>query len=82
MIKLNYKVYTLDQVADILQFNIERVIELVVNGKIPVFNRDLGHFVEKVENDNETKKEEEKIATEILMNKSDVVNIIDYDLPF
>lgn len=32
MIKLNYKVYTLDQVADILQFNIERVIELVVNG--------------------------------------------------
>ena len=34
MINLNYKVYTLDQVADILQFDIERVIELVVNGEV------------------------------------------------
>ena len=34
MFKFNYKVYTLDQVADILQFNIERVIELVVNGEL------------------------------------------------
>lgn len=34
MSKLNFKVYTLDQVADILQFNIERVIELVVNGEL------------------------------------------------
>lgn len=33
MFKFNYKVYTLDQVADILQFNIERVMELVVNGE-------------------------------------------------
>ena len=34
MINLNYKVYTLDQIADILQFDIERVIELVVNGEL------------------------------------------------
>ena len=68
---------------DVYSLKTADYLELVVNGKIPVFNRDLGHFVEKVENDNETKKEEEKIATEILMNKSDVVNAIDdEDLPF
>lgn len=41
-------------------------LELVVNGKIPVFNKEKGTYVEKVEFDNEAKKAEEEAATEIL----------------
>lgn len=56
-------------------------LELVVNGKIPVYNRDFGKYVAKAENDAEQKKAEDEAATEILkenyvlqnnMNISDV----------
>ena len=55
-------------------------LELVVNGKIPVYNKELGKFVEKTEFDAEANKTEEEAATEILKenyttNKAhDVVN--------
>lgn len=65
-------------------------LELVVNGKIPVYNRDEGRFVEKTEFDAQAKKAEEEAATEILMEnytKNEVVNTdnnveIEEDLPF
>lgn len=64
-------------------------LELVVDGKVPVFNRELGKFVEKTENDKEQQRIEETIASEILANKNvDVVNndnvnnVAEDDLPF
>ena len=64
-------------------------LELVVDGKVPVFNRELGKFVEKTENDKEQQRIEETIASEILTNKNvDVVNndnvnnVVEDDLPF
>lgn len=52
-------------------------LELVVNGKIPVYNKDMGKFVEKTVLDKEAQKAEEEAANEILMEsygkiKSDV----------
>lgn len=41
-------------------------LELVVNGQIPVYNRDLEKYVAKVESDVELKKAEEEAASEIL----------------
>jgi hypothetical protein len=41
-------------------------LDLVVNGKIPVFNKEKGTYVEKVEFDTESKKIEEEAATEVL----------------
>lgn len=41
-------------------------LELVVNGKIPVYNKELGKYVEKTEFDTETKKAEEAAAAEVL----------------
>jgi len=70
-------------------------LELVVNGKIPVFNRELGKYVEKTEFDSNVKKLEEEAASEVLkenyvtstseiINKEfeNVGNEIDDDLPF
>lgn len=47
-------------------------LELVVNGKVPVYNKELGKFVEKVEFDTEQNKIEEEAATEILKEKHNV----------
>ncbi len=47
-------------------------LDLVVNGKVPVYNKELGKFVEKVEFDTEQKKIEEEAATEILKEKHSV----------
>ena len=41
-------------------------LDLVVNGKIPVYNKEMGKFVEKTENDVQQKKIEEEAANEIL----------------
>lgn len=41
-------------------------LELVVNGKIPVYNKEEGKYVEKTEFDTETKKAEEAAAAEVL----------------
>jgi hypothetical protein len=41
-------------------------LELVVNGKIPVFSKEKGTYVEKTEFDTEAKKAEEEAATEVL----------------
>ena len=41
-------------------------LELVVNGKIPVYNKELGKYVEKTENEVQQKKIEEEAANEIL----------------
>ena len=41
-------------------------LDLVVNGKIPVYNKEMGKFVEKTENDVQQKKIEEDAANEIL----------------
>ena len=66
-------------------------LELVVNGKIPVFSKEKGTYVEKVEFDTEAKKAEEEAATEVLKenyvsaNNTEVVNNAvdgDDDLPF
>lgn len=66
-------------------------LELVVNGKIPVFNKESGKYVEKVEFDAEAKKAEEEAATEVLKenyipteNTEIVNNSVDSDddLPF
>jgi hypothetical protein len=68
-------------------------LELVVDGKVPVFNRELGKYVEKTEFNNDAKKAEEEAASEILRENydkthNDVVNddvngnIDEDDLPF
>ena len=41
-------------------------LELVVNGKIPVYNKELGKYVEKTESDTQAQKAQEEAATEIL----------------
>ena len=41
-------------------------LELVVNGKIPVYNKELGKYVEKTESDAQAQKVQEEAATEIL----------------
>lgn len=41
-------------------------LELVVNGKIPVYNKELGKYVEKTESDAQAQKAQEEAATEIL----------------
>ena len=41
-------------------------LELVVNGKIPVYSKEEGKYVEKVEFDTAAKKAEEEAATEVL----------------
>ena len=41
-------------------------LELVVNGKIPVYSKEMGKFVEKTENEVQQKKIEEEAANEIL----------------
>lgn len=41
-------------------------LDLVVNGKIPVYNKEMGKFIEKTENDVQQKKIEEEAANEIL----------------
>lgn len=41
-------------------------LELVVNGKIPVYNKELGKYVEKKESDAQAQKAQEEAATEIL----------------
>ena len=41
-------------------------LELVVNGKIPVYNKELEKYVEKTENDVQQKKIEKEVANEIL----------------
>lgn len=62
-------------------------LELVVNGKVPVYNRDLGKFVEKVANEKQNKHMEEEVASAVLMaNNDNVVNTHssddEDDLPF
>lgn len=41
-------------------------LELVVNGKIPVYNKELGKYVEKTEYETENKIAEEEAASEVL----------------
>lgn len=41
-------------------------LELVVNGKIPVFNKEMNKYVEKTENDAAEKKAAQEAATEVL----------------
>ena len=78
---------------DVYSLKTADYLELVVNGKIPVYNKELGKYVEKTESDEEQKKIEEEAATEILkenyVNKdvavvnNDVNNdIVEDDLPF
>lgn len=45
-------------------------LELVADGKVPVFNSELGKFVEKTENDAETQKFYEETAAEIIKAKA------------
>ena len=51
-------------------------LELVVNNKIPVYDKEQKKFVEKVEYDNTTKKAEEEAATEILKEKYESKEIV------
>lgn len=81
---------------DVYSLKNAQYLELVVDGKIPVYDKDLGKFVEKTEYDTQTKKEEEAAATEILKENgaqtsavatevvnNDVVDVNDVDdLPF
>lgn len=81
---------------DVYSLKNAQYLELVVDGKIPVYDKDLGKFVEKTEYDAQTKKEEEAAATEILKENgvqtsavatevvnNDVVDVNDVDdLPF
>lgn len=71
-------------------------LELVVNGKIPVYDKELGKYVEKTENDTQQKKIEEQAASEVLketynvnnnfddevVNKETLVDTDEDDLPF
>ena len=71
-------------------------LELVVNGKIPVYDKELGKYVEKTENDIQQKKIEEQAASEVLketynvnnnfddevVNKETLVDTDEDDLPF
>ena len=47
-------------------------LALVADGKIPVYDKDLHKYVEKVEYDAQAKKQEEEAATEILKEKNNV----------
>lgn len=82
---------------DVYSLKTADYLELVVNGKIPVYNRDLGKYVEKTEFNAEAKKLEEEAATEILKenyvednvshmddvaNNDNINHDLDYDLPF
>jgi len=79
---------------DVYSLKNANYLELVVDGKIPVYDREKGFFVEKVEFDTESKKAEEEAAAEILKdnyvnNAKDVVvnndvfsDDVDEDLPF
>ena len=51
---------------DVYSNKTSQYLELVVNGKIPVYNKELGQFVEKTENNAQQKKIEEDAASEIL----------------
>ena len=51
---------------DVYSNKTSKYLELVVNGKIPVYNKELGQFVEKTENNAQQKKIEEEAASEIL----------------
>lgn len=44
-------------------------LDLVVNGKVPVYDKEMGKYVEKVEVDAQQKKAEEEAAAEILKEK-------------
>ena len=61
-------------------------LELVVDGKIPVYSKELGKYVEKTEFDKEAKQNEEAAAEEVLReNNTEFVNNSidnDDDLPF
>lgn len=71
-------------------------LELVVNGKIPVYDKELGKYVEKTENDIQQKKIEEQAASEVLketynvnnnfddevVNKETLIDTDEDDLPF
>ena len=75
---------------DVYSLKTQEYLELVVNGKIPVYNKEKGIYVEKTENNAEVKKMEEAAATEVLMEKyisSDNEEAVnddndDDDLPF
>lgn len=61
-------------------------LELVVNGKIPVYNKELGKYVEKTENEVQQKKIEEEAANEILKanyvsTEKKIVEIVNKDEP-
>ena len=61
-------------------------LELVVNGKIPVYNKELGKYVEKTENEVQQKKIEEEAANEILKanytpSEKKTVEIVNKDEP-
>ena len=61
-------------------------LELVVNGKIPVYNKELGRYVEKTENEVQQKKIEEETANEILKanyvsSEKKTVEIVNKDEP-
>ncbi len=62
---------------DVYSLKTADYLELVVDGKIPIFNKEEGRFVEKVENDNITKKIEETAASEVL--KENYVSNVEYN---
>lgn len=51
---------------DVYSLKTADYLDLVVNGKIPVYSKELGKYVEKVEFDTEAKRAEEEAASEIL----------------
>lgn len=69
---------------DVYSNKTEDYLRLVVEGKIPFYDREKGTYVEKVVYDKNIKNEQEKIASQILLeNKQEVVNdVADDDLPF
>lgn len=63
---------------DVYSLKTADYLDLVVNGKIPVYDRESGKYVEKTEFDTEAKKAEEEAATEVLKEnyKPTTANIV------
>lgn len=55
-------------------------LELVVNNEIPVYNKELGKFVAKKENDANEKKMQEEAASEILKENYNVEKIVNTEV--
>lgn len=67
---------------DVYSNKSEDYLKLIVEGKVPYYNRETGKYVEKVVFDTNVKKEEEMAANEILIENNTTDFISDNDLPF